>query len=592
MLEASATTGALLRGDYDPRPQLAAEHAQREALWGRYARASASQRERAQRRLQALLEVEALTSAGTPLMEARQVVAMRKDCSVRALGQWAAMVRNAPRDAWLPLLADQQGGQHAGTAEIPVEAWDLFRADYLRPERPAAQACYERVRRVAERRGWQLPHVKTFLRRLEREVPLQARVLAREGREALGKLYPAQERDHTVFHALQAVNADGHRFDVFVRFPDGTVGRPILVAWQDVAYSKFLAWRVSQTENADLVRLSFADLVRDYGIPEQAWLDNGRSFAAKMITGGVRNRYRFRVNPEDPTGCLVAMGVTVHWATPYHGQAKPIERGFRDFCEYIAKHPAFSGAYTGNSPLAKPETYGSRAVPWDTFVKVLETEIAAHNARPGRRGKALAGRSFDAAFAESYGQALIRRATAEQQRSLLLASVAVPVHADGVHYAGNRYWTEALTEQLGRKVVLRFDPDRLHQPVGVYALDGRFVAEADCLEAQGFADTQAAREHARGKSQFRRAARQMLDAERRMTVASLAAQLPEAPPPAALPQPGVIRGHFDTRKPRPAEDADALAEVLPMTGTDPVRERALSDLMRAAREQGFRREEP
>uniref|UniRef100_UPI0039800C3B transposase domain-containing protein n=1 Tax=Salmonella sp. s54836 TaxID=3159673 RepID=UPI0039800C3B len=92
----------------------------------------------------------------------------------------------------------------------------------------------------------------------------------------------------------------------------------------------------------------FRDVVERYGIPHHAWLDNGRGFASKLLTGGVANRYRFKVREEDPTGILVALGVQIHWATPYHGQAKPIERAFRDLCDRVAKHPAFAGAYTGH----------------------------------------------------------------------------------------------------------------------------------------------------------------------------------------------------------------------------------------------------
>jgi hypothetical protein len=63
----------------------------------------------------------------------------------------------------------------------------------------------------------------------------------------------------------------------------------------------------------------------------------------------------------------------IHWVTPYHGQAKPIERAWLDFCGRIAKHPAFAGAYTGNSPVAKPENYGSRAVKWADFERVVNS---------------------------------------------------------------------------------------------------------------------------------------------------------------------------------------------------------------------------
>src|SRR3546814_11919637 len=79
-------------------------------------------------------------------------------------------------------------------------------------------------------------------------------------------------------------------------------------------------------------RLVFADLFQNWGIPKGLLADNGRAFASKWLTGGAKTRFRFKVRDEDPTGLLVALGVTIHWAKPYRGQSKPIERGFSDLC--------------------------------------------------------------------------------------------------------------------------------------------------------------------------------------------------------------------------------------------------------------------
>jgi transposase InsO family protein len=527
------------------------------AAWARYERLTDAYKDRAKARLQALYAVQQLVGGGMSRQDAVAVVAAQRGCSVASLWRWWRAVRRAPREHWLPLLVPQYQGRSA-RVEIPVEAWDLFRADYLRPEAPALAACYERVQRIAGPQGWTLPSLRTFARRAA-EIPRQVRVLAREGVEALDRMYPAQQRLKDGFAALDAVNADGHRFDVFVRWPDGTIARPTMVAWQDLYSGKILGYRVTETESADTVRLAFRDVAERYGIPRHAWLDNGRGFASKWITGGTRTRYRFKVREEDPQGLLIALGVEVHWATPYHGQAKPIERAFRDLCEYVAKHPAFSGAYTGNkpSPTAKPENYRSRAVPLETFLRVLDAEIRAHNAREGRRSKVCAGRSFDQAFAASYETAAIRKATTEQLRTLLLAAESVTANrTDGsVHLLGNRYWTEELAAYGGQRLVVRFDPDALHTQVSVYTLAGDYIADAECVMAVGFADTQAARQHARAKKAHRRAAKDQLAAERRMSVAAMAAQLPSTPPE-YLPAAQVVEMLPQQRKPKRAELAD------------------------------------
>ena len=122
------------------------------------------------------------------------------------------------------------------------------------------------------------------------DVPVATRVLLRDGPSALKRLYPAQQRDRSCFHAMEAVNADGHVWDVFVNWPDNRTGekkpvRPVMVAIQDLYSGKILAWRIGRRETTELVLLVFADLFKEYGIPEHAWFDNGRAFRGKRLVG-------------------------------------------------------------------------------------------------------------------------------------------------------------------------------------------------------------------------------------------------------------------------------------------------------------------
>jgi hypothetical protein len=359
---------------------------------------------------------------------------------------------------------------------------------------------------------------------------------------------------------MQAVNADGHKFDVFVRWEDGTIGRPVMVAWQDLHSDKVVGHRLDQGESWTLVRLAFADMVESFGIPEEAWLDNGRAFASKWLTGGMPNRYRFTVRDDEPEGILTQLGVTVHWTTPYHGQSKPIERAFRDLCEEIAKHPKCAGAYTGNAPDAKPENYASRAVPIEDFRALVVEQIARHNARSGRRSAVAAGRSFDDVFAASLAApgTMVKRATEEQRRMFLSAAEGVTARkpTGELEFAGNRYWAEALADQIGRKLVIRFDPQDLLRPLPVYTLDGRFICEAECIEATGFNDIDAAREHAKKRRLYVKRMREALKLERTLSIDEVAALMPSPEVPKARPTPAVVKLVVNGR-PRPAhEDID------------------------------------
>lgn len=479
-------------------------------------------------RLKALDAVDYLIKTGSGACAAVNMVAKQFNKAPSSIRGWRLAVKGADRCDWLALLVPRHEGRQQ-EKEFTEEAWKYFKSDFLRLERPAAAACYERLKRVATEKKWELPSLKTLQRKIEKEIPRALLILAREGKEALKRSFPAQERDHAVYRALEAVTADGHKFDVFVQFPDGEIGRPMMVAWQDIYSAKVLSYRVDKTENSDLVRLSFGDLAGKYGIPKQAYLDNGRGFASKWITGGMKTRFRFKIKEEEPAGVLTQLGVDVHWATPYHGQAKPIERTFRDLCEYVSKHPALAGAYTGNSPSRKPENYGSKAIPLADFLKILDHEIKAHNEREGRRSKVCSGQSFEAIFNESYAAGPVRKATREQLRVCLLA--AEKVHSskqDGsITLLGNRYYSERLAPYAGKLFTVRFDPQNLHGGIYVYHYTGEYVGPAECIQPSGFGDTEAAREHAKKRNQYMKTTKKQLDLERSMTAIEAASMIPQ-----------------------------------------------------------------
>lgn len=513
----------------------------RAEMWAWFEGLPEHKKTEAKRRLEALDAIRTLVQTGIKKVFAAQLVAAQFKVALTTLYGWEKLTHGQDRHDWLPYLAPRHAGR-SESVECSPEAWDYLKSDWLRLSQPTFQSCHGRLVRVAREKGWTIPSARTLQRRLE-ALPEGVRVLGREGPEALKRLYPAQQRDRGVFHALEAVNADGHKWDVFVKWPDGYVGRPVMVAFQDLYSGMILSWRVDRSENKEAVRLAFGDMVEAHGIPDHCWLDNGRNFASKWLTGGAPTRYRFKIKDDEPAGVMTTLGVEVHWTTPYHGQAKPIERAFRDFATNTAKHPRFEGAYTGNSPVAKPENYGTAAVDLDVFLKTIGEEIAAHNAREGRRTDTARGRSFKATFEESYAKSPIKKATGEQRRLWLLAAEAVgAAKVDGsILVMGNRYWAEFLASHRGQKLTVRFDPQKLQSDLHVYRLDGAYLGAAPCVEKVGFNDADAAREHARAKSDFRKAEKAKLAAERKLTPAQVAALLPDADEPAPPPESKVVR---------------------------------------------------
>ncbi len=215
-------------------------------------------------------------------------------------------------------------------------AWNHLASNYLRASGQSFRACYDATVEATEAHGWgPMPSYPTMKRRVDRELPTAVLIAAREGMDAATRLYPAQTQDRSHFHAMEAVNSDGHVFDVFVKWEDGSIGRPALVGFQDLYSGFVLSHRISQIENKETVRLAIADMIESWGIPEHVYFDNGRAFMSKWITGGMKTRFRLKVKDEEPEGVLTKLGVKVHAVRPYSGQSKPIERAWRDMVDRI-----------------------------------------------------------------------------------------------------------------------------------------------------------------------------------------------------------------------------------------------------------------
>lgn len=514
-------------------------------LWRWFEGQSDKVRAEASRRAMVLVDVDAYRAAGLRADEAVAQAARAAGVGKSTLYGWIDLVKGVPAGDRLPHLAPRRKGG-GKQADIHPALWEELLSDWLRLSQPPFSDCYRRLEDAAALMGETLPHAKTLLRRVMAEVPANVIALKREGKEAVRAMLPPQIRTVAHLHAMQIVNIDGHKADVFVQWPDGRILRPTIVAIQDVYSRKFLAWRVAEAEDMVTARLVFADLFRRWGIPQYVLSDNGRAFASKWLTGGAKTRFRFKIREEDPTGVLIALGIKMLWALPFRGQSKPIERGFRDFCSAIAKLPAFEGAYTGNTPLAKPENYGSRAVPLVDFCRIFDAGVARHNAQLGRRTEMGGGqRSFDQVFDESYARAVITKAVGkaseEQLRLALLTAdqVSTDRKSGAVKIGGNRYWAEGLSRLAGQKVTVRFDPDDLTLPVHVYDAAGAYLLSAPLWAATGFNDMAAAAERARLEKRARKAAKAAAEALELLSADELAqrqaARIPDPEEPSIRP---------------------------------------------------------
>ncbi len=534
-------------------PVLAEESAPVDAqlLWATYEQGTTKQQQKAQMKLGIMFAVAELVNGGVKILDALALVCHKhnqdgeKTVTVSAIKSWWYQIKDADRSLWLPLLMDSYGAHsESREATFTPEAWAFFRADYFRNERPQFGSCYERLKRAASANGWVIPSPSSIKRKILREIPKTHQTYLRDGTYALSRMYPSLIRTVAGIEAMEWVNGDGYKHNVWVRWHNGHIIRPKTWLWQDVRTRKILAYRCDESENTNMIRLALLDVVNKYGIPKHLTIDNTKAAANKKMTGGVKNRYRFKVREDEVQGIIPALGIQLHWTTVRYGrgrgQAKPIERAFSHggLGELVDKHPLLAGYHAGDNALDKPDNYqGNKAgVDYESFILALEEGIQMFNERQDRATEICQGKlSFNQAFERDYAVAEKRWATPEQLRYLLTLHEEVTLKENGtftlkaggeVQGLRNRYEAYELIGTNHKKVVVRYDPNNLHDAVWVYSLDGNYLAEAHCTVDAAFGDTTAAQDHSRKEREFVRHTQKAAQAAQDMAIQEAAAYMP------------------------------------------------------------------
>jgi len=534
----------------------------REARHTAFSKLKTPKQVEAKRRLEIVQLFRSLESSGASIVERYATAAREAGTSVSTVRNWVGKCRNLAPGDWLVALAPEHKGWVLDT-QISSGAYDWIKIEYFKLSQPALLPIYRRAVLIAPERSWTLPSYHTVKRLIKLE-PRWFHALTREGKEAFEALYPKQQRDYSTLRLHEIWCCDGRKADVFCRWEDGTVSRPIVMPWIEVRSRTILAYAIARTESAYSVRLAFKAAAEKCGaIPDFALLDNSRAFASKLLTGGIPNRFRFKVKEDEIPGILTLMGIGVMWTWPFHGESKPIESFFGHNIAEAEKR--FDGAYCGPGPDARPEDCDqAKAVPIERYRKFIDEIFAEYHARP-HRGDAMEGRSPHEVYKTLLPLSAPRQPTREQLRLCLLAAERIRPDRDSgaVRPMGNRYWSEKLSElPRDRDYVVRFNPEDASEPVAVY--DGeRFICEAVLIEKTGFRDQAAAKANALGRRQFEKARREQAAAHRQMSKArawitppgvpdALQAEVAEA----VLPTPKVVTLLRPERDYRPGKNEE------------------------------------
>ena len=516
-----------------------------------------------------------LVEHGIKLLEAIEMVVGKinresdgKTVSIGSVKRWYYHVKGADRALWLPMLLGDYGETHGrNAADFSAEAWAFFKADYLRIEKPQFGSCYERLKRAAPANGWLIPSASSVKRKIERDIPYAQRIYLREGDYAVSRLFPSMIRSVDNIAVMEWINGDGYQHNVWVRWHNGKVCRPKTWLWQDVRTRMIVGYRCDETENTDMIRLALLGVIYKYGLPQKITIDNTRAAANKQMTGGVKNRYRFKVQEDEVQGIIPALGIQLHWTSIKfgrgRGQAKPVERAFSHggLGQLVDLHPTLAGFHTGPNAYSKPdyEIAPSGGVDYETFILALEDGIQTFNERLERDTEMCQGTlSYQQAFERDLPLTTLRYATPEQMRFLVTLHEEVSLDKNGTFClkAGgkpdglrNRYEAYALIGTVHKRVVVRFDPADLHNTVWVYSRDGKFLAEAQCTQKVAFGDSQSGRAHSRKEAEFVRHIKKAAKAQQEMDIQKAARYMPEVEiddEPAEPKMVEMVRAHGNT----------------------------------------------
>ncbi|MFN3721889.1 MAG: transposase domain-containing protein [Paracoccaceae bacterium] len=351
-------------------------------------------------------------------------------------------------------------------------------------------ACYDRLEAIAADMEWHLPSRSAFHARWQRLSEVEKFTLRQGEKAARDRFRQPVMRDRGTLMPNDCWSLDGRTLDDWTKQTSGAPFRPVELRLVDVATGYIVGKRLCQSENAvDTVAL-IIEAVRTYGIPKEIYTDNGRAFAAFIVSGRATFKFRRKKDRKaefEPPGVCDQLRIHVRFAKPANGQAKIAERSFAETAKRIDEAPEFKGAHSGSRIDRKPE--GKREpVEFATLQAVHDREIAYHNARK-RRGGLAKGRSFAQLYHDGMAGQIKRVAT---ERQLYLATLLYkPASVDRNGRVKVEGWTYGQPDTMlallkffdmrrnraKETILVGIDPNDHSAPAIAYDRDGHLIAE-------------------------------------------------------------------------------------------------------------------
>ena len=371
---------------------------------------------------------------------------------------------------------------------------------------------YGKLKEVAQLNGWgRIPSYQSVARYInylmEDEGMKNAWFLAAKGeREYRNRVMVKGRRDTKGLQVMQIVMGDEHTFDCWVSYkqPNGKVVaiRPKLVAWIDMRSRALLGDVVCKDGNSDILKHSLLKLIyHDAGsVPQYIYIDNGRDYTSKSMTGYDRKSRRRDKQEDKMSGYFDDMArgfyrsigiIDDHEALPYRPWSKgQIERFFGSVCNAFTKwFSSYTGTLTGSKTDAKVDKDIQRMLEagelltMEEFYAAWEEWLHGVYMKKEHRGLKKAGEEWktpEGVFenAERYFKAAPPKSYATM---LMMKSDNAYVYPTGISRFGYEYRSDELCPYIGESVNIKYDPEDM-ATIYVFDKKNRKLCEAYAQE--------------------------------------------------------------------------------------------------------------
>lgn len=360
-----------------------------------------------------------------------------------------------------------QYGKSAGHTSIQDDWFEYFKAGYLKEGGPSLKSCWVKTIGYAKKSEPELkinafPSMKSFMRRLEKEIPKDSIFMARHGEEAWNRKYANYiDRDYSNLMPGECFVGDHAQVDIAVELPNGKYCFPWVTAWRDFKTGKWVGWmHHAEAPNSDHIFQSFYYAVSQWGLPSDVYIDNGKDYRSRDFAGGRSRAHKVAVDKGKASSMLSLLGIMPRFSLPYNAQSKVIERDFLRNKHWFSMHlPGYRGGDVTERPEKLVTEIKTRKIlPWAEYVELIDSFITGVLNKMPSKGKVLQGRCPDESWDAEHKE---KRVVSKDALKLFCMRTSRPltIMRNGVRDSeiGFTYWAEWMSGLKGEKVYLRRD---------------------------------------------------------------------------------------------------------------------------------------